>query len=170
MTDPATSALLAAQDGDPSGFDAFVRHTRDDVTRYCAYLGDPDHLEDVVQDTYLRALRSIGTFRAQASATRWVLSIARRACAQAIENNQRARRTELTRRPFIDSTATVDLTLLIDALPDEQRSAFVLTQVLGHSYERTAEICDCPIGTIRSRVARARAHLASQASEQDLTG
>ena len=53
MTDPATTALLAAQDGDPSAFAAFVSHTRDDVTRYCQHLGDSEQVEDLVQDTYL---------------------------------------------------------------------------------------------------------------------
>ncbi len=62
MTDPATVALLAAQDGDPAAFETFVRITRSDVTGYCRYLGDPDHVDDLVQDTYLRALRSLGTF------------------------------------------------------------------------------------------------------------
>jgi RNA polymerase sigma-70 factor (ECF subfamily) len=48
---------------------------------------------------------------------------------------------------------------LLRALPDDRRSAFVLTQVLGLSYEETAEIEQVPVGTIRSRVARARTHL-----------
>ena len=166
MTDPATAALVAAQDGDPAAFETFIRLTRTDVTRYCHHLGDPGQVDDLVQDTYLRALRSLGGFRGDGSATRWILAIARRACAQAIEHQQRARRTELTRRPTVDATATVDLGLLIDHLPDDQRDAFVLTQILGHTYDQAAEICDCPVGTIRSRVARARAQLVVQAGDE----
>jgi RNA polymerase sigma-70 factor, ECF subfamily len=166
MTDQATAALAAAQDGDPSAFETFIRLTRPDVTGYCRYLGDPDHVDDLVQDTYLRALRSLATYRADSSATRWILAIARRACAHAIEGNQRARRTELTRRHHADPTAAVDLTLLVDELPDDQRSAFVLTQLLGHTYDEAADLCDCPVGTIRSRVARARAALAARATEE----
>ena len=51
------------------------------------------------------------------------------------------------------------MSALVDELPDDQRAAFVLTQVIGCSYEEAAEACGVPIGTIRSRVARARAHL-----------
>ena len=46
--------------------------------------------------------------------------------------------------------------MLLDTLEPDRRAAFVLTQILGCSYEETAQICGCPIGTIRSRVARAR--------------
>jgi RNA polymerase sigma-70 factor (ECF subfamily) len=144
MTDP-TSALLAAQDGDPAAFDRFVRLTLNDVTPYCRYLGDRDHLDDLIQDTYLRALRSLHTYRADTDALRWLLTIARRACADAVNHHQRARRTEL----------------LLDDLPNDQRQAFVLTQLLGYRYDEAAEICDCPVGTIRSRVARARNQLAT---------
>ncbi len=49
--------------------------------------------------------------------------------------------------------------MLIEELPDDQRVAFVLTQILGHTYDQAADLCDCPVGTIRSRVARARATL-----------
>jgi RNA polymerase sigma-70 factor (ECF subfamily) len=160
MTDP-TSALLAAQDGDPAAFDRFVRLTVNDVTPYCRYLGDRDHLDDLVQDTYLRALRSLHTFRADADALRWLLTIARRACADAVNHHQRARRTELTRRPTHDYTNIVELELLLEDLPHDQRQAFVLTQLLGYRYDEAAEICDCPVGTIRSRVARARTQLAN---------
>jgi RNA polymerase sigma-70 factor, ECF subfamily len=160
MSDP-TQALIAAQDGDPDAFDRFVRLTIDDVTPYCRYLGDPNHVDDLVQDTYLRALRSLHTYRGDSDARRWLLTIARRACADAIEHHQRSRRTELTRRTHHDHTTNVDLELLLDELPDDQRQAFVLTQLLGYSYDEAAEISECPIGTIRSRVARARTQLAS---------
>jgi RNA polymerase sigma-70 factor (ECF subfamily) len=158
MNDP-THALLAAQDGDPTAFDRFVRLTINEVTPYCCYLGDRDHLDDLVQDTYLRALRSLHTYRADTDALRWLLTIARRACADAVHHHQRARRTELTRRPTHDHTDNVELELLLDDLPNDQRQAFVLTQLLGYRYDEAAEICDCPIGTIRSRVARARTQL-----------
>jgi RNA polymerase sigma-70 factor (ECF subfamily) len=157
----ATHALIAAQDGDPAAFERFVRLTIDDVTPYCRYLGDRDHLDDLVQDTYLRALRSLHTYRGDSDALRWLLTIARRACADAIEHHQRSRRPELTRRPTHDNTTGIDIELLLDDLPDDQRHAFVLTQLLGYRYDEVAQICDCPVGTIRSRVARARTQLAA---------
>jgi RNA polymerase sigma-70 factor (ECF subfamily) len=58
-----------------------------------------------------------------------------------------------------DHAATVALDDLIDRLEPDRRAAFVCTQLLGLSYARTAEVCGCPIGTVRSRVARARGDL-----------
>lgn len=53
------------------------------------------------------------------------------------------------------------------ALPDDRRKAFVLTQLLGLPYAEAAEVSDCPVGTVRSRVARARATLAGRPAHQD---
>jgi RNA polymerase sigma-70 factor (ECF subfamily) len=70
-----------------------------------------------------------------------------------------------------DSVAPVrdiELTQLISSLDPDRRDAFVLTQILGLSYDEAAEICGCPVGTIRSRVARARTdavYLMNQASD-----
>jgi RNA polymerase sigma-70 factor (ECF subfamily) len=58
-----------------------------------------------------------------------------------------------------DAAAWVDLTLLLAELPPERRSAFVLTQMLGCNYQQAADICGCAVGTIRSRIARARTEL-----------
>ena len=160
MLDAATTQLLAAQDGDPVGFERFVQLTVGDVTRFCRYLGDANHVDDLVQDTYLRALRSLNTYRGDTTGVRWLISIARRACADAIECNERARRPELTRRVDRDAPSVVEIEILIDRLPNEQRIAFALTQLLGYSYAEAADLCACPVGTIRSRVARARTQLA----------
>lgn len=161
MTEP-TRQLLAAQDGDPAAFEQFIRLTMRDVVRFCTYLAGPQLADDLVQDTYLRALRSLHTFRGDGDGVSWLISIARRACADAIGDQQRARRPELTRRPDRDHSITVEMGMLVDGLPEDQRQAFVLTQVLGYRYAEAAEICGCPIGTIRSRVARARAALVDE--------
>ena len=63
--------------------------------------------------------------------------------------------------------ADVEMRELLDTLDSEKRSAFVLTKVMGLSYEEAAAVRECPIGTIRSRVARARAHLASTVRRAD---
>jgi len=59
----------------------------------------------------------------------------------------------------------MDLSDLVDGLGDDRRLAFVLTQELGLGYAEAAEVCGCPVGTIRSRVARARMDLLSQMGE-----
>jgi RNA polymerase sigma-70 factor (ECF subfamily) len=63
------------------------------------------------------------------------------------------------RAPAADPGATTDLHDLIDRLDPDRRAAFVLTQLHGLSYQEAAEVCACPVGTIRSRVARARIDL-----------
>ena len=68
---------------------------------------------------------------------------------------------------FVAPVRDFELTQLINSLDPDRRDAFVLTQILGLSYDEAAEICGCPVGTIRSRVARARTdavNLLNQAS------
>jgi len=166
----ATHELFAAQDGDPTAFERFVQLTIGDVTRFCHYLGDSDHVDDLVQDTYLRALRGLRTFRGDTTAKSWLITIARRACADSIAHQQRSRRTELTRRHHTNHNTLVDTELLLAELKDDQRQAFVLTQLLGYPYHDVAIISDCPIGTVRSRVSRARAHLAHLITQAEQAG
>lgn len=160
--DDATIALLEAADGDPRAFERFVTLTTPDVTRFCAYLGDPDDVDDLVQDTYLRAFRSIGAYRQDSPARPWLLTIARRACADNAAQRTRHRRPDPVRRAAAtpDHAGTVELEQLVATLDDDHRRAFVLTQVLGLPYRDAATVCGCPVGTIRSRVARARLRLA----------
>jgi len=62
----------------------------------------------------------------------------------------------------------VDLDDVLAHLDDDRRSAFVLTQVLGMQYDEVAEVLDCPIGTVRSRVARARRDLVALMREPEV--
>jgi RNA polymerase sigma-70 factor (ECF subfamily) len=83
-------------------------------------------------------------------------------CADAVRAAVRSRTWE----PDIAGIATdpadsVTLQSLLDALDRDRREAFVLTQLVGLSYAEAADVCACPVGTIRSRVARARADLVS---------
>ena len=64
----------------------------------------------------------------------------------------------------------MEIRILLDALDPKRSEALVLTQVLGLSYAEAAEVCGCPIGTIRSRVARARDDLLRAADESDCAG
>jgi RNA polymerase sigma-70 factor (ECF subfamily) len=163
--DPVTRLALLARGGDAAALDAFVRATQADVWRYCAHLVSTEAADDLTQDTYLRLVGALRSFRADASGRTFVLSIARRACADEIR--RRVRRRALTdrltrRRPRVhedDATGTGALEDLIDRLDEQRRAAFVLTQLLGLSYEEAAEVCDCAVGTIRSRVSRARRSL-----------
>jgi RNA polymerase sigma-70 factor, ECF subfamily len=169
--DEITGAALAARDGDQVAAARFVRATQADVWRLCSHLGDHGETQDLAQETYLRAFRSLPSYAGRAAARTWLLAIARRTCADAVR--------ERRRRPRVDPGATVPdppaggdlsdgiaLRRQVGALHPDRRDAFVLTQLVGLSYPEAAEVCSVPVGTIRSRVARAREDLITGLSER----
>ncbi len=151
--------------GDPAAQAAFVRATQAEVWRFAAALVDPDSADDLTQETYLRAFRALPGFEGRSSARTWLLGIARRACADHLRAVIRRRRldarlaAERHRPPLPEPGRHLGAADLLGRLPAERRSAFVLTQVLGLSYAEAAVVEGVPVGTIRSRVARARADL-----------
>ncbi len=172
--DELTSLARAAGRGDRDALARFVRQTQGDVWRFCAHLVDPAAADDLTQETYLRAIPALRRFRGDAPVRSWLLTIARRACAAEID--ARARDRELSARvvalaaagppPAVpDHGNQTALGLLLAALDPDRRTAFVLTQMIGCSYAEAAEVCGCPVGTIRSRVARARADLDAMLAE-----
>ena len=155
---------MRAKTGDRRALDDFVEATLSDVLGVCRYLGRPSDPDDLAQETYTRALGAIHRFRGDGSARAWLLSIARRVCADATRREIRNRRldqrliADLIHRNHHDEN-WVEIDELLSTLDEERKTAFVLTQLVGLSYEEAAETMDCPIGTIRSRVARARHQL-----------
>jgi RNA polymerase sigma-70 factor (ECF subfamily) len=157
--DEVTVLALTARRGDAAAATAFVRATQADVWRMCANLGSPASAEDLTQETYARAFASLHRFAGRSSARTWLLSIARRVCADAVRSATRVRAVRVESRVVADHAESVALHDLLAALDGERREAFVLTQLVGLSYAEAADVCGCPVGTIRSRVARARADL-----------
>lgn len=164
-----TAWALAAGRGDADAVAAFVRSTQADVHRFLVHLSGPADAEDLAQETYLRALRTLPSFEGRASARTWLLSVARRVSVDAIRTAVRRPRTRGVEdwETLADRTAAarsgaheaVLLRSLVDDLDPDRREAFVLTQMLGLGYAEAADVCDCPVGTIRSRIARAREDL-----------
>ncbi|MEU3095340.1 sigma-70 family RNA polymerase sigma factor [Streptomyces sp. NPDC006967] len=166
-----TAWALAARSGDPAAVECFVRALHRDVRCYVTFLGaDPQSADDLTQDTFLRALGSLHRFEGRSSARTWLLSIARRVVIDSIRYSSSrprvsdtddwqsaAERVQPRGLPGFDDG--VALTELLDMLPDDRREAFVLTQMVGLPYAEAADVSDCPIGTVRSRVARARISL-----------
>jgi RNA polymerase sigma-70 factor (ECF subfamily) len=164
--------LLAgrAATGDGVAFTALVRATQADLRRACAALVDVDSADDLAQETYVRAHRALHTYSGAAPVRVWLLGIARNVCLNEIRSRTRRRRAlqQLNHDAVGTSeTGAIDVWLCVASLPIERREAFVLTQLLGFSYEETASICRCPIGTIRSRVARARSDLRDALTHTD---
>jgi RNA polymerase sigma-70 factor (ECF subfamily) len=160
--DEVTLLALSARRGDTAAATAFVRATQGDVWRLCAHLGSRDTADDLTQETYARAFAALHRFAARSSARTWLIAIARRVCADAVRSAVRIRSVpSAASRTAVDHAESVALQDLLAALSDERREAFVLTQLVGLSYAEAADVCDCPVGTIRSRVSRARADLVS---------
>ncbi|WP_406102733.1 sigma-70 family RNA polymerase sigma factor [Streptomyces sp. NBC_01003] len=177
--DSITAWALAARAGDPVAVDRFVRALHRDVQCYVAHLcHDAQAVDDLAQDTFLRALGSLHRFEGRSTARTWLLSIARRAVIDSYRYAATRPRSshsedwetaaELAQPRglpgFDDGIALLDL---LATLPAERREAFVLTQMLGLPYAEAAARSDCPVGTVRSRVARARSALARQLEEAE---
>lgn len=169
--DELTRLLLAAAGGDQVASASFIRRTQADVWRFCAHLVDPGVADDLTQEVYLRAMRGAAGFRGDSSARTWLLAVARRTAADEIRRRQRRRRLPdpvVATEP--DPSGHHALRDLVAGLPHDRREAFVLTQVVGLSYAEAADATGVPIGTIRSRVARAREELIGAITTDDERG
>lgn len=172
--------------GDVLGFEQIVRHYSGMVFSLAARLVGPMDAEDVVQETFLRAWHGLERFRGDSSLKTWLYAIAL--------NRARARHGTLSRLRAVftpgrtredDPFASLDdaadpanspeenavlterrhrLREAMRALPDEFRTAVVLRDLEGLSYEEVAEVLGVPIGTVRSRLARGRALLKEKLS------
>jgi RNA polymerase sigma-70 factor, ECF subfamily len=171
-----TALALAAQGGDQVALSAFVRSTWSEVARLVTAVAGRELAEDATQDAYFRAIKALPSYRGEASARTWLLSIARRAAVDAVRATARRRRLTSRIASRGEVRVTVDIGLddhtlteqLLRCLETDRRTAFALTQLMGLSYAEAAAVCGCPVGTIRSRVARARDDLVRHLGTDDL--
>ncbi|HET6980569.1 MAG TPA: RNA polymerase sigma factor [Myxococcaceae bacterium] len=142
------------------------------LRRFAFHLsGDPDTAEDLVQDGLIRALASRKDLRDPGLVLPWLFSIVRRAF---LDDRRRAEhRTRLVEgNPDLSGPPTGNLeaeivargfsdevTRALSALPEEWRTSILLCDVEDFSYQEIAEAMSCPVGTVRSRIARGRAQL-----------
>lgn len=173
-----TDLALRAASGDRQALTEFISATHDDVWRLLAHLADTDRADDLTQETYLRVLSALPRFAARSTARTWILSLARRVWVDSVRHDMARPRSSATEiedatsaTPATETTGGqswaewVDTRALIDQLEAERREALILTQVLGYTYAEAAKIANVRVGTIRSRVARARADLVEMAGE-----
>jgi RNA polymerase sigma-70 factor (ECF subfamily) len=159
VSTPADNTVaFVCEDGDPYEIDEVYRTHGNWLIAFLRRRFGHQDAEDLAQETYARAFGSLHRFAGRSSVRTWLLSIGRRVCADAIRNRKPVsphRDIEPTERA-VDPADTVSLRLLLEDVAAPFREAFVLTQVLGLSYPEAADVLGCPVGTIRSRVARAR--------------
>lgn len=160
--DRLTELALAARDGNAYALEEFVRRSQPQVRALCRHLGDPETVDDLTQEVYFRALRALPRYRNDGPALGWLLTIARRTCADATRRRIRHRRrvgaAPVTEEGVHDDS-WADVAEIVATLATDRREAFVLTQFVGLSYADAAEVLGCPVGTVRSRVSRAREDL-----------
>jgi len=106
--------------------------------------GNSDDAQDLVQETYYKAYRHFDKFQSGTNSKAWMFMILKNTFINNLD------------KEFYNDLFDDELTEAIDQLPTKMREVFLLCDLEGYSYEETAELVDCPIGTVRSRLHRAR--------------
>ena len=165
MQEPEPALIRAAAAGDQEAFEQIVRAQQVHVWRFLRrLLGDPALAEDVAQETFVRIYTRLDGFTFQAKFTTWMLQIARNAGIDALRGRERRARLAAAvesrpPRPDISPDQRAELQAALDSLPVDLRTILLLVEVLGLRYGEAAAVLDLPVGTVRSRVFRARRRL-----------
>lgn len=165
----------AAAQGDRDAFAAICEALADPVWRYCrALVGDRELAREAAQETFVRLVGAVRRYRGEGHVRVYTLVVARRAVGEVLRRERR--RTDRIAgdadpdRAVDSGAGLVEIAALVAGLPEPLRQAFVLTQVAGLSYEEAAQVAGCPVGTIRSRVSRARERLVAAVQARDEEG
>lgn len=144
-------------------FDAVMRDNMRAVRAYAASVtSSHDLAEEAVQETFIRAWRYSSSYRGDAPVISWLITICRRAIVDLAQREDAHRHDALSQVVVgtPDSSDTTAINDMIAGLPLPQREVLVLCAVLGFDYQTAADTLAIPVGTVRSRLARARAALA----------
>ena len=163
--------------GNKNAFNLLVMRYQHRVAALIArFVQDPREVEDVAQEAFLKAYRALPLFRGDSAFYTWLYRIAvntaknylvarsRRPPAQDLEIDEVEptetgsvlREIESPEGSLSTSELKVAVEAALDSLPEELKTAFILREFSGLSYEDIAEVMDCPVGTVRSRIFRAR--------------
>lgn len=173
-----------AQGGDQHAFDQLVGKYQRKLGRLLSrFIRDPSEVEDVTQEAFIKAYRALPQFRGDSAFYTWLYRIGintaknylvsqgRRAPtsteydaeeAESFEDASQLRDINTPESLLLSKQIGQTINIAIDALPEELRSAIVLREIEGLSYEEIASMMDCPIGTVRSRIFRAREAVANK--------
>jgi RNA polymerase sigma-70 factor, ECF subfamily len=177
-----------AQRGDKKAFELLVLKYQRKLERLLSrIIRDPGEVEDVAQEAFIKAYRALPNFRGDSAFYTWLyrigintaknylISLGRRAPTSTEFDSEEAESfEEATGLRDVDTPEAVMMTKqiaqtvneTIDSLPEELRTAITLREIDGLSYEEIAQIMDCPIGTVRSRIFRAREAVAEKLRPQ----
>jgi RNA polymerase sigma-70 factor (ECF subfamily) len=165
------------QRGEKGAFDLLVRKYQHKVTGVISrYINDWSECQDVAQEAFIRAYRAIGAFRGDSQFYTWVYKIAINTAknylvsqgrrpptddvaiedAVQLDGGIRLRESATPERELLRQEIEQTVFATVEQLPEELKTAITLREVDGLSYEEIAETMNCPIGTVRSRIFRAR--------------
>ncbi len=172
------------QRGDKAAFDLLVTKYQRKIFRLLSRLvRDPAEIEDVAQEAFIKAYRALPNFRGDSAFYTWLYRIAintaknylvalgRRAPtsteaeiedAETFDDGERLRDLNTPDSMLVTKQVGEAVNRAIDGLPEDLRTAIVLRELEGLSYEEIAETMNCPIGTVRSRIFRAREAIAEE--------
>lgn len=179
MGDHSVDRELVArvQKGDKKAFDVLVLKYQQKVANLVArYVRDPGETLDVTQETFIKAYRALPGFRSESAFYTWLYRIAintaknylvsmgRRPPGTDVDTESaeqqdlsgRMRDTDTPENQLLTAEIAKTVQQAIDELPEDLRTAVVLRELEGMSYEEIANAMSCPIGTVRSRIFRAR--------------
>jgi RNA polymerase sigma-70 factor (ECF subfamily) len=171
VRDPDPRTVQRARRGDLLAFEDLVRDFQADAFRFAWHLTrDRQLAEDVTQDAFLRAFRFLGGFRGDRKFGSWLFSIVRNCAMDALRRERRGETfwDERERpRSVADPSARAELAAALDAVSAEHREAFLLVEVFGLSYQETADVLGVAVGTVKSRMFRARQALCEAIADQE---
>ena len=169
--------VVRVQKGDNTAFDLLVRKYQHKVAKLVGrYVRDHAEAEDVTQEAFIKAYRALRGFRGDSAFYTWLYRIAvntaknylesrgRRPVSldleleglEMLDDSESLREQATPERQLLTGEIATTIQQVLDLLPADLRMAITLREIEGLSYEEIAEIMDCPIGTVRSRIFRAR--------------
>ena len=173
-----------AQRGDKRAFELLVAKYQRKLGRLLArFIRDPAEVEDVTQEAFIKAYRALPAFRGDSAFYTWLyrigintaknylMALGRRAPtsteveaedAEGFEDGEQLRDINTPESVLLSTEIAHTVNATIEELPEELRTAIQLREIEGMSYEDIARIMDCPIGTVRSRIFRAREAIAER--------
>lgn len=189
--DPDAHLVRLVQEGDTSAFDALVLKYQRRLQRLVGrFVRDTDRVDDLVQESFIRAYRALPRFRGDSAFYTWLYRIAVNTAKKALMEDRRSPVWSASDRPIGSGEsdgeqetlppggeprdeATPEAILAsrqvaqavqaaVDDLSEELRQAIVLREIEGLSYDEIAQLMGCPIGTVRSRIFRAREAIAQR--------
>jgi RNA polymerase sigma-70 factor (ECF subfamily) len=172
------SLVRRVQRGDKGAFDALVLKYQHKVIKLVMrYVRSPAEAEDIAQEAFIKAYRALPQFRGDSAFYTWLYRIAINTAKNAVvsrdrspidfeldlqnpdesyEMHGRLKDSETPEALAMTDEIRATVNSAIDALPEDLRTAIVLRELEGLSYEEIAATMDCPVGTVRSRIFRAR--------------